>query len=188
MTTSCPMCNFVVPGAFPAQCPSCSFSLSLLAVGGTTPFQRKKWKEHTDIVCGRQLQLRGKAYNASFDYSGVAKLEDVLRFTVTFGDRVEVPALRSNDHNPAIITYIPEPIGSGTSICNPGALPCSGVCLLSPHSNKWAHSFPVMDDWVQRKFPGRMSRCRICENQTGFAQPICPQCYVQHNGNWLSFL
>src|SRR5262249_45219284 len=136
----------------------------------------------------RQLGLYGKTHNASFDYNGLANLEDVLRFTVTFGDRATLLSSRGNHQNRVIITYIPEPIGSGTSICNPGSVPCSGVCLISPQSPTWSHTFPVMDDWVRQEFAGQTSACRFCGRQTGFAQPICALCYAANNGDWLSFL
>lgn len=188
MQSSCPMCGFNVQGTFPAQCPNCPFSLTILATGGTTPWQQQKWNEHTDLLVGRQVQLYGKQYNASFDYAGAAKLEEVLRFTVTYGDRAALPSARGNYLNPVVLSYIPEPIGSGTSICQPSLVPCSGVCIISPQSTQWAHPFPVMDDWVRTTFPNQSSHCRLCGTQTGFAQPICSACYQQSQGNWISLL
>ena len=188
LNPACPRCKHTVQGAFPVKCPSCEFSLSSIAAGGSTRWQQKKWGEHTDLLSGRQVSLHGKTHNASFDYKGVAKLEDLLRFTLTFGDRIELPSPRGNHNNPVIITYIPEPIGSGTNICNPSLVPCSGVCLISPQSSEWVHTFPVMDDWVQNKFASHTSSCRLCGHQTAFAHPICARCYTECNGDWMLYL
>ena len=185
---ACPMCGGTVNGVFPVQCPYCPFNRTILATGGVTHWQRTKWSEHTDIIVGRNVQLYGKPYNASFDYNGATKLEDVLRFGITFGDRIILPSSRGPHTNPGIIAYIPETIGSGTSIYSPDLVPCSDLFLMSPHNLQWSHAFPVLDDWIRQYYGGRTSTCRVCGAQTGFAQPVCAQCYSANNGDWQSFL
>lgn len=185
--SSCPRCGHQVKGAFPSQCPACDFNVSVVAGKGTTDFQRRKWNEHSDLLQGRDLQLYGKEYNASFDYRGSAALTDLARFALTYGDRVEIPTNNRPNSASYIVTYVPEIIGSGTVAFQPGTVPCSGIALVSPHSLKWGHPMPTIDDWVQKKFAGRASSCRLCGVPTAFAQPICANCYAQY-GDWRSLL
>jgi hypothetical protein len=70
LTTICPRCGNVIQGPFPDHCPYCPFNLSALAGRGTTSFQVMKWKKHSDLLQGRNIQLAaGEIYNASFDYN-----------------------------------------------------------------------------------------------------------------------
>jgi hypothetical protein len=187
--SSCPKCGHQVAGTFPSKCPNCTFDISALAGRGTTSFQVFKWNKHADLLQGRDIQLQsGEIYNASFDYNGQANLDDLVRFTITYGDRTTLPSARGSYQNPIILAYIPERIGAGTAIHFPGTVPCSGICLISPQSENYSHSFPVIDEWVQTTFAGTTSNCRICSSATSFGQPICAACYIKHGGGWRSFL
>jgi len=183
--TSCPSCGGTVAGVFPASCPHCPFTIDALAGRGTSQFQRIKWGEHSDILAGRAIQLYGKTMNASFDFRGQAALDDLVRFTLTFGDRASLPT-RDGHANPVIVSFIPKPIGAGTVLYQAGTVPCSGICIVSAHSIQYGHSFPVIGPWVQQKFqrsPGL--GCRICSSPTSFAQPVCDRCYTTIGGDWM---
>ena len=187
--TSCPKCGYSFIGPFPSRCPNCPFDISALAGRGTTSFQMRKWNKHTDLLQGRDIQIQpGEIYNASFDYNGQANLDDLVRFTITFGDRTSLPSSRGNYLNPIIVAYTPEQIGAGTAIHFPGTVPCSGICLISPQSENYAHSFPVIDDWVQKTFAGTTSHCRVCNAITFFGQSICANCYGKYDRGWKTFL
>jgi hypothetical protein len=189
ITSVCPKCGNAISGPFPQQCPYCPFNLSALAGRGTTSFQYLKWKKHSDLLQGQNIQLaKGETYNTSFNFKGYAQLDDIVRFTVTFGDRTTLPSSRGAHQNPVIISYIPEQLGAGTAIYLPGTIPCSGICLISPQSDIYAHSFPVIDDWVQATFPGETSYCRICNAPTAFGQPICAECYAERDSDWHNFV
>ncbi len=189
MLIPCPKCGNEVEGPFPNQCPYCTFNLSALTGKGTTSFQQIKWDKHSDLLQGRNIQLYdGGTYNASFDYNGYTQLEDIVRFTITYGDRVAIPSPRGGHQNPVILSYIPEQLGAGTAIHFPGTVPCSGICLVSPQSDVYAHSFPVIDEWVQVTFSNDSSYCRICNSPTAFGQPICEKCYVERGSDWKNFL
>jgi len=86
MDSICPRCNQTIKGVFPNSCPYCGFTIDALAGRGTSSFQQKKWKEHTELLYGGTVSLFGKEYNASFDYKGIANLDDMVRFAITFGD------------------------------------------------------------------------------------------------------
>lgn len=189
LSTACPKCGNSISGVFPNQCPYCDFNLDALAGKGTTSFQVLKWQKHSDLLQGQNIQLGpGEVYNASFNYNGYAKLDDIVRFTITYGDRVTLPAAHGKYQNPVIISYIPEQLGAGTAIHFPGTVPCSGICLVSPQSDIYAHSYPVIDQWVQETFPGASSDCRICGASTAFGQPICEKCYAERDSSWENFL
>jgi len=189
VTTTCPKCGNPISRPFPNQCPYCPFNLSALAGCGTTSFQVLKWNKHSDLLQGRNIQLaKGEIYNASFNYSGFAQLEDIVRFTVTFGDRTTLPSPHGGYQNPVIISYIPEQLGAGTAIHFPGTVPCSGICLVSPQSDSYAHSFPVIDEWVQATYSTNVSFCRFCKTPTAFGQPICADCYAERGSDWKIFI
>lgn len=183
ITYDCPKCKGAIQGPFPPTGHNCGFNILGLAGIGTSSFQQKKWNQHTGILYGRNVSLYGKEFNASFDYNGYAQLKDLVQFTIMYGDRAQLPSTHGNHTNDVILSYVPEVIGSGTSIHSPGNVPCSGLCLISPGSSQYAHSFPVLDEWVQQQLNGHSSSCRICGGATSFAQPICAQCYRQH-GDW----
>jgi hypothetical protein len=181
----CPMWKASINGPFPNACPYCGLDVSYYRDGGL--IQRQKWGEHSDLLIGRNIQIYNKQFNCSFDYNGDAKFEDLMRFTITYGDRVTVPSARGNHQNPAIICYIPEVIGSGTGLFMSGDVPSSGTCLISPHSYQWSHAFPVLDQWVSTQFLGQTSNCRFCGRVTSVGQPVCSDCY-RSTGSWLNLI
>ena len=187
MNSICPRCSFVITGPFPIQCPNCGFNVSELAGMGTSSFQVRKWNEHTDIIQDRNIDLYGKQYNASFDYNGTAMLQDLVRFTISYGDRISLPSSRGYTEQ-YIIAYIPEPIGAGTAIHFPRAVPCSGICLISPSSPRYAHPIPVIDEWATRKFARFSSTCRFCGAPASVGQIVCPNCYIPYAGDWRTLL
>ena len=85
--SQCIKCAALIPGAFPHKCPNCGFNIDELAGKQTNAFQITKWDEHTDLIQGRGIQLYGKDYNASFDFNGMARIEDL-----SFGDSVQLPS------------------------------------------------------------------------------------------------
>lgn len=188
MISTCPRCKGLIKGVFPHECPYCDFTVSDLVGQGISPFQQKKWKEHTELLYRGSVGLYGKKYNASFNYRGVADLEDMVRFTITFGDTGIIKDSRGIHDNEVILSYFPEVLGTGTAICYHQGVPCSGVMVISPASFDYAHACPVIDDWVREKFPNQQSQCRLCGKRTDFGQPICADCYSKGNDNWKEFL
>jgi hypothetical protein len=184
MHSFCPKCNTRVEGIFPTHCPACSFNIDALAGLNMSADQRDKWREHTDLLSGSAVALYNKEFNASFNYNGVANLPDIVQFTITFGDRATTLDRRGRHSNQVILAYLPEIIGSGSAIHYPSLVPCSGVMLISPGSQNYAHSYPIIDEWVQRKFPTQKSFCRMCARETGFGVPICNECYEQYDMDW----
>ncbi len=184
----CPCCNASVPVPFPIQCPHCAFTIDGLTGLGTSSFQTRKDREHRDLLIGRNVTLYGKQFNASFDYYGNAELPDIVRFAISYGDRTTVMSAHGNHPTPVIVSYIPAVMGSGTSIYSPGNLPCSGICLMSPASVNYSHSFLVLDDYVRNTFSGLSGVCRDCGVATGFAQPFCSECYNRQSFNWKKWL
>ena len=186
--THCPRCGAVVAGVFPSSCPHCPFTIDAIAGRGTSQFQRINWGQHSDILAGRGIQLYNKSMNASFDFRGHAVLDDLVRFTLTFGDRASL-LTRGGRANPIMVSFIPEPIGAGTVLYQAGTIACSGICIISPQSVQYSHSFPVLGLWVEQKFsqlPGL--GCRICSSPTAFAQPVCARCYATIGGDWMRLL
>ena len=183
----CPKCKVLVQVPFGYNCPNCDFNIDALSGKTTSSFQKRKWNEHTDIIQGRDIQLYGKEYNASFDYNGIEKLEDLIRFTITYGDREQFKSKRGNYNNDIIIGFIPEIIGSGTAIYVNSEVACSGVVIISPQSEIYAHSFPAMDQWIDNKFLGQHGFCKLCGNKMPFGHPICKGCYEKNN-NWLKLI
>lgn len=155
-----------------------------------SPFQVQKWEKHSDLIQGRQLSLHGGPFNASYDFNGLAKIDDVVRFTLTFGQRATLKGKNGRADSDVIISYLPEIIGSGMSqyLQTAGNVPCSGVCLMSPASDVYSHSYPVLDDWVQPTFKTLDFKCARCKTATGFGQPICAKCYQDGQWDWISYL
>jgi hypothetical protein len=90
-----------------------------------------------------------------------------------------------------IAAYIPDVIGRGCrSTARPGRSrrPASGVMLVSPASLNYAHSFPVLDDYMQHRFAAAPGGCTLCKKPTGFGHGICGDCYAKRSGSWLDFL
>ncbi len=188
MRNQCPQCNGWVDGIFPTQCPFCSLNINTLSGSATSNFANNKWQQHTTLLSGTTVPLFGKTFNASFDYNGLAKLTDLLQFALTYGDRTTIPDSRGINNNLIIVAYTPEVIGSGSAIHYPALVPCSGVMVMSPNSQIYAHSFPVIDEWVQNTIPIQTSFCRICASETGFGVPVCNNCYIENDWDWQKLL
>ncbi len=187
-STTCPSCHASVPVPFPTQCPCCPFTIDGLAGMGSSSFQVTKDQQHRDLLSGRNVSLYKKQFNASFDYYGDAELPDLVRFAISYGDRTTVKSSHGNHPTQLIVSYIPSIIGSGTSIYAPGNLPCSGICLMSPASANFSHSFPVLDDYVRSMSSGLIGTCRECGATNGFAQPFCSACYLKKSFDWKNWL
>jgi len=183
----CPKCKNLVDIPFGYYCPNCDFNIDALTGKTTSSFQAIKWNEHTDILQGRDIELYGKEFNASFDYNGFTKLEDLIRFTITYGDRGKIQSQRGNNENDIIVGFIPEIIGSGTAIYVNSEVPCSGVVIISPQSEMYAHSFPAIDQWINNKFLGHIGCCKLCGKEMPFGHTICNECYEKYN-NWLKLI
>lgn len=184
---TCPDCRNPVRLPFPSQCPHCDFNIAGLAGRGTSAFQARKYTQHTDILFGRNIELYGKQYNASFDYNGSASLDDLVRFTLSYGDRATIQPANRPFSTEYIVAYVPEVIGSGTSIIDAGPTPCSGVALISPASEEFSHSFPVIDTFVESTFGNRSGSCKSCGTPVGFGFPFCQACYF-NIGDWHTLL
>jgi hypothetical protein len=147
-----------------------------------------KWKEHTDLLYSGSVPLYGKQYNASFNYNGVADLEDMIRFTLTFGDTATIKDSRGINDTKVILAYFPEIFGSGSATHYHQLVACSGLMVMSPSSFNYSHAFSVIDEWIQNTFPGWQSTCRLCNEPTDFGQPICAKCYSSGNNKWTDLL
>jgi hypothetical protein len=185
----CPVCQALVPAPFPYSCPHCFATFDGLLGSGTSAFQTKNSREHRDLLYGQNVQLyRGREYNCSFDHYGEANLPDLVQYTLSYGHRTTVPSNHGNVPTVMIAAYIPDIIGSGVSKYNTaGPLPASGVMLVSPASLNYAHSFPVLDDYMQHKFATAPGGCSLCKKPTGFGHGICADCYAKRSGSWLDF-
>src|SRR4051812_47932579 len=163
ITTICPSCGGTIHGAFGTSCPHCPLTVGPLAGRGTTDYQVRKWNEHTDILQGRDIQLYGRgSYNASFDYNGYAKIDDAVRYAITYGDRAYIQQPGRPHKTLYIAAYLHEQIGAGTAIHFPGTVPCTGIVLVSANSGGWGHSHPFIEEWANRTFAGQISHCRTC--------------------------
>lgn len=180
---SCPACQKSVSLPFPSRCPYCAFNIDGLAGRGTSSFQTGKYLQHGDILQGRNIGLYGKQFNASFDYNGSASLDDLVRFALSFGDRATVQPRNRPYITDYVVAYVPEIIGSGTSVINTGPIPCSGVALISPASVDYSHSFPVIDTFVQSTFANHKGSCKSCGATVSFGFPFCGTCYLLY-GDW----
>lgn len=179
---SCPRCGKRINGVFPISCPECGLSTENIATMGTTDFQRRKLDEHTDLLYGREIGFYGKKFNASFDYNGYTNLQNLVRYAITYGVRLSIP--NRGAYSSAILAYCPAILGTGTAMGKDKQVPCTGVCIVSPQSDQWGHTFPVIDDWVNRNYGMLASTCTICGASTHIGVPICERCYSQSTGGW----
>ncbi len=186
---ACPDCSSQRPAPFLPPCPNCGFSLDHLNGRQLSDWQRQKWKKHQELLQGSNISLHGGKWNASFTHNGNAALEDLVRFTISYGDTQVLSSPRGNNQNPVYLAYIPEIIGSGLAIATPGLVPCSGLCIVSPSSIQYGHTYPILDDWMQDHFSGLGSSCRLCHTPTAFGEVFCMQCYSGYaNGDWQKLL
>lgn len=175
---------------FPEVCPYCGFSLEHLSDKKLSGFQKLKKDKHSDLLFGRKIQLYGSPYNASFDSYGDANLEDLIRFTISYGHRTKLPSKGGRHENEIVVAFIPEIIGSGVSIYDVTYAPvtCSGVAIISPTSEIYGHGFPVLDDWVHDRFKTEKGQCVSCGVQTAFGHSFCHKCYEARGQDWRKFL
>lgn len=178
------------PIRFP--CPTCRKGIDHL--DGTTPSISfiKKYKEHTDLIGGSGINLYGKTMNCSFDHIGVAKLSDLVEFTMNFGHEATVLSLHGGHPTPVRVAYIPQVFGRGAKKSDPytliSGIPCSGCCVMSPCSIIYGHPFPVITEWVSDKFATSSGNCSVCGVVTSFGMGVCGRCYSSHGYDWQSML
>jgi hypothetical protein len=181
----CPKCNRNHGFVFPESC-SCGFNLTGLIGLGTSSFQVEKFKQHTDLLYGTDINLYGKDLNCSFTTTGFSDLFMITRFALTFGERAELPSRSGRFHNDVVVCYIPEIIGYGTTPTFGTSIPVSGCCLISPASETYAHSFPAFNIWIGSSFDSKTSNCRSCGNNVPFAEPFCSSCLPKYRPDWRS--
>src|SRR2546427_5426457 len=104
----CVRCYAKLPAPFPEVCPHCGFGLEHLAGKKLSDFQKHKREKHTDLLLGRKIQLYDGSYNASFDNYGDANLEDLIRFTISYGHHAKLPSKGGRRENEIIVAFIPE--------------------------------------------------------------------------------
>lgn len=150
----------------------------------------EKKDKHEELVTFGTLSFGdgpGK-FNASFDFNGVASKDKLVRFALAFGHRTRISSGPGRIPSDVVLAYVPEIIGSGVSKFWSGNLACSGICVISPASEQWAHPFPAMDSWVRSKNPGRAWKCTTCPNPVPFGHAFCSDCYARHGSDWRTFL
>jgi hypothetical protein len=186
----CVGCRRKLDAPFPEVCPHCGFSIEHLAGKKLSDFQKQKKDKHSDLLLGREIQLHGSNYNASFDNYGDASLEDLMRFTMSYGHHARLPRKGGRPENEIVVAFIPDIIGSGVSIYDVTYAPvaCSGVAIISPASETYGHGFPALDDWVRDNFKTENGSCVSCRTQTTFGHPLCHKCYESKGLDWRNFL
>jgi len=186
----CVQCHEKLEAPFRGTCPHCGFSLQHLFGKKLSDFQKQKRDKHCDLLFGRKIQLHGSNYNASFDSYGDANLEDLMRFTLSYGHHAKLPSRGGRHENEIVLAFIPDIIGSGISVYDTDYQPltCSGVAVISPASQDYGHGFPVLDDWVHQTFKTEEGFCVSCGALTAFGHPLCHKCYEARGSDWLKFL
>lgn len=183
ISVACPRCKNVEQGPFGTSC-QCGFTIRDLSGQSTNPWIVNKDQQHHELLTEGAVSLFGKKYNASFTYNGIVMLEDLVRFTITYGSRTTIPSIRGAHPTEIILAFVPEVIGSGTSVFEPGLVPCSGIVLMSPGSMNHGHSFPALQQYVNDTFSSLGNTCKSCGKQIDFGQPFCVECYYLHNIDW----
>lgn len=187
--SECPNCKKKYVGAFPTSC-VCGFNLDGLTWKNTSKHQKEKQEKHTELLHGNQITLgENGEFNASFDSNATVQLEDIIRFTLSFGERRSLPSPRGCYQNPIILCYIPEIIGQGVEsrYCTT-TIPVSGCCIISPASDIYAHPFPALNKWINNKFPNEKSTCIRCGIEVPIGEPFCTTCFGKHGGHWRDLL
>ncbi len=189
---TCPSCKNSFPAPFKGKCPnlSCGFNHNhLTGLKFNTREQTKSWGQHTSLVSGAPIGLYGKPINCSFDHNGIVQIDDLVRYTISYGTDANVSSLHGGKVTEVRLIYVQDVIGSGMTIYNPGNIfPCSGLCIMSVNSVNYGHIFPASDPWVQHNFGGNPGSCRECGATTSFAVPFCSACFKNHNNDWKSLL
>jgi hypothetical protein len=172
---------------FALACPSCGFTLAHL-IGSSSPETQSKKDKHTELLTVGSISLHKGEFNASFDYYGFLSLPDLVRYTVSYGHHSTVPSPRGDQDNPVIVAYVPEVIGSGISRYNTDYMPCSGICIISPGSERWGHPYPILDQWTKKQFTNALGVCFLCATPTPFGHTLCSACYAKQGSDWRRFL
>lgn len=190
MSFQCIGCSrtYSTPVRYP--CANCGFSLDHLDGTSRSFFQQRKWGEHTELVTGSAVSLGTKEWNCSFDTIGFSQVTDLVSFTLNYGDKLQLPSSRGRHINDVYVSFIPEIIGSGTSVHYTilGTQACSGCCVISPQSINYGHPFPILHDWVNAKFTATKKTCRSCSNETHLGLTFCWDCYTKAGNDWRKFL
>ena len=184
---ACPRCKKVAPGPFGNSC-HCGFTIDDLSGKSTEQWIIGKDKQHRELLTYGTVTLFKKEYNASFTHDGIVKLTELVRFCITFGSRTTVNSAHGGHPTDIILAFVPEVIGSGTSIIERGLVPCSGIVLMSPGSMNHGHSFPALQSYVTNTFASLKDACKECGKPTDFGQPFCADCYTQHTIDWLTLI
>ncbi|MBE0544654.1 MAG: hypothetical protein IH623_25215 [Verrucomicrobia bacterium] len=185
--TICPKCLNSLAAPFALACPSCGFTLAHL-IGSPSPETQPKQDKHTELLTVGSISLHGGEFNASFDYYGLLSLPDLVRYTVSYGHHSTVPSPRGDHTNAVTVAYVPEIIGSGISRYSTGYMACSGLCIVSPGSQRWGHPYPILEQWTQQQFAGAVGACFVCGTATPFGHTLCPACYSKEGSDWRRFL
>lgn len=190
MTFSCFYCGFSSSTPVRYPCPGCELSLDHLDGNQNSPFQTRKWHEHTELVTGNTVGLHGKDWNCSFDSTGYRKISSIVEYTVNYGQTLQLSSNRGNHINDVRLAFIPEIIGSGisTHYATLSNQTCSGCCVISPRSIRFGHTFPVLYDWVSQTWQGSQTNCRRCNKSTHVGLTICWECYQELGSDWTQLL
>jgi hypothetical protein len=157
-------------------------------LGQPSPEGEAKQLKHNQLLTSDSISLSGGEFNASFDHYGFLSLPDLVRYTISYGHRATVSSPRGRHNNQVIVAYVPDIIGSGVSQYSSNYTPSSGVCIISPGSERWGHPFPVLDPWVQQQFSGMQGICVVCGSNTPFGHTLCLEHYDILNGDWRKLL
>lgn len=186
---TCPRCGATLKTPFVPPCSNCGFEIDHLTGKHLSDFQKEKWDKHRELFCGATVSLGDGDYNASFNYAGDAKIDLLTKFAISYGHESTLPSPRGTYLNPVRVAFVPEIIGSGTSVGMIGNVPVSGFCLISPHSEMFGHSFPAITDWVTEIFGDVGGVCRFCGRATQFGLVVCDKCYTDsHVNDWTKLL
>jgi hypothetical protein len=168
-----------------SSCPNCGFSLSPLITPASPQASVKRIK-HTEVILTGTVSVGTgpSGYNASFDHNGLASVGEVIRYTVAFGHRGTISSGPGRTPSDAIVAYLPETIGSGTSNFQSGLTAVSGLCIFSPASPTWGHAFPAMDAWIQGHTPLSSFVCARCHGPTSFGHAFCSKCSAEWGLDW----
>ena len=171
------------------RCPKCLCDYSSL-LNPSAPEAIEKKEKHFEMVLHGTLSLGDGPgrFNASFDHNGAASQEKIVRFVAAFGHRESISSGPGREPSEAIVSYLPEVIGSGVSKFWSGEIPCSGVCIISPASPVWGHLFPAMDNWIKHRDSGTERVCIRCPNFVSFGHPFCATCYAELGSDWRTFI
>jgi hypothetical protein len=187
LRSTCPVCGHLYDGPVSLKCPGCGLDLRSFAWQGTNALQRKSWLQHSDLLRGRDIQFYGKEFSASFDYSGLASLPEMLRFVASFGCDAQMQG-RGGHLNTIRVAYFTGSIGLGTHSSYMTPEPCAGIGIISPSSSTHGHVSPILKDWVVGRFSNLSSQCIKCGKLTEFGVVLCGECVSSTGFYWRDLL